>query len=293
MKKYGNDFEKFITKLRKVIRNFGEKTGFSFENMTVSVEDNDREETQEIIEFPVNNLLFDYMEGKINDLTKTLRTEIEIVKKFGLYTDSGFLQEYEKVKSNMVIRLHNITRDSKLLENAIYNIRGDIALTVYWRADSGNTRFFMRMPKRVIGLWHLSQEKMIQDALNNTMLISPPQKYDVLNWLTGQKYTCDIDSASGWDNGPLGSCISTEEITFGAVAIFFPGIAEKIADIYNGDFYFAFPTQHEVMVHNIEKTDPEMIKKSISHLTSDRSEDFLSYHVFRFFRRTGEVEVIS
>ena len=125
MKKYSNDFEKFITKLRKVIRNVGEKTGFSFENMTVSVEDNDREETQEIIEFPVNNLLFDYMEGKIND------------------------------------------------------------------------------------------------------------------------------------------------------------------------FYFAFPTQHEVMVHNIEKTDPEMIKKSISHLTSDRSEDFLSYHVFRFFRRTGEVEVIS
>lgn len=292
MKKYSNDLEELIMKLRKVIRNSREEKGFLCENLTVPT-DNAGEKTQEIIEFPVNNLLFDYMDGKINDLTKTLRTEIEIVKKFGLYIDSGSLQEYDKVKSNMVIRLHNIARDSKLLENAIYNIRGDIALTVYWRADSGNTRFFMRMPKRVIGLWHLSQEKMIQDALNNTMLISPPKKYDVLNWLTGQEYIRDIDSASGWDNGPLGSCISTEEITFGAVAIFLPGIAEKIADIYNGDFYFAFPSQHAVMVHNIETTDPEMIKNSISHLTSDRGEDFLSYHVFRFFRRTGEVEMIS
>ena len=77
------------------------------------------------------------------------------------------------------------------------------------------------------------------------------------------------------------------------MSIFLPGIAEKIADIYNGDFYFAFPSQHAVMVHNIEKTDPEMIKNSISHLTSDRSEDFLSYHVFRFFRRIGEAEMIS
>ena len=96
MKKYSNDLEELIMKLRKVIRNSREEKGFLCENLTVPT-DNAGEKTQEIIEFPVNNLLFDYMDGKINDLTKTLRTEIEIVKKFGLYIDSGSLQEYDKV----------------------------------------------------------------------------------------------------------------------------------------------------------------------------------------------------
>ena len=292
MEKHNDILEELILKLSKITPIPREEIRCSLENLIVSIGNDSKEKKQEIIEFPVKDLLADYMSGKsVSNLTEALKTEIEIVKKFGLYTEKGTLQEYDRVKHNMFVRLHNTITDCDLLENAIYSICGDIALTVYWRAESGNTRYYMRMPRKVLGVWWKSKETMIQDALYNTLAISPPRKYDLMNWLTGQECVGDIASDAGWDNGPLGNCISTDEITFGSVAIFLPGVAKEIADIYQGDFYFAFPSQHEVMVHNAQNTDPEMIGNSIEHLTESR-EDFLSYHVFQYFRATGKIGVI-
>ena len=52
MKKYSNDLEELIMKLRKVIRNSREEKEFLCENMTVPI-DNAGEKTQEIIESAV------------------------------------------------------------------------------------------------------------------------------------------------------------------------------------------------------------------------------------------------
>lgn len=255
----------------------------------ITADESSKENMQKIVDFPTKN----HMDGKsVEETIQAVRKEIEIVKRYGLYTEEGTLQTYEKVKNNMVVRLHNLIRDRELLESDVYRICGDIAITVYWRADSENTLYCMRIPERMLKSWRKSKENVIQDALYNTLRVSPPKRYDQIDWLLGRTYVEDIVETAEWKNGLFGNCISTEEVTFGAVAIFLPGVAQKIADIYQGDFYFAFLLQHGVMVHDVRKTDPDMIWNSIAHLASDRKDDFVSCHVFRYFQKTEKIEVI-
>lgn len=287
MEKQDDILEEVSAKLSREMRIPQDKIKSLLEKMAAG--ESSEENTQKIVDFPTKN----HMDKKsVEEMIQAVRREMEIVKRYGLYTEKGTLQTYEKVKNNMVVRLHNLIRDRELLENAVYRVCGDIAITVYWRADSGNTLYCMRILERMLKSWRKSKETVIQDALYNTLRVSPPKRYDQTGWVLGQTYVEDIEETAGWKNGLLGNCISTEEVTFGAVAIFLPGVAQKIADIYQGDFYFAFPFQHGVMVHNVQGTDPDMVWSSIIHLTSDRREDFVSCHVFRYFRETEKMEII-
>ena len=48
----------------------------------------------------------------------------------------------------------------------------------------------------------------------------------------------------------MGNCLSTSRKTNGAVAVFLPGVAERLAYLLDSDFYMVFTSIHEVMIHN-------------------------------------------
>ena len=47
------------------------------------------------------------------------------------------------------------------------------------------------------------------------------------------------------DRDSIGSCLSTARRTNGAVAIFLPGVAKRLADLMDADFYMVFTSIHE------------------------------------------------
>ena len=65
----------------------------------------------------------------------------------------------------------------------------------------------------------------------------------------------------------LGNCLSTTIRTNGAVAIFLPGVAERIGQLMGGGFYMVFTSIHEVMIHNEKSADPEELKKVMEQVT--------------------------
>lgn len=62
----------------------------------------------------------------------------------------------------------------------------------------------------------------------------------------------DIVSEHSLLKTAIGNCLSTSRKINGAVAVFLPGVAERIYDLLNSDFYIVFTSIHEAMIHNVE-----------------------------------------
>ena len=81
-----------------------------------------------------------------------------------------------------------------------------------------------------------------------------------------------------------GSCLSTSIRTNGAVAIFLPDVAQRIADLMDDDFYIVFTSVHEAMIHPKRMSCPEdlerILKETLKEATPD--EDFLTDEIYYY-----------
>ena len=83
----------------------------------------------------------------------------------------------------------------------------------------------------------------------------------------------------------IGSCLSTARRTNGAVAIFLPGVAKRLADLMDADFYMVFTSIHEVMIHNADHSYRRILKMFERNFAGGNSEeDFLTDKIYRYCR---------
>lgn len=87
----------------------------------------------------------------------------------------------------------------------------------------------------------------------------------------------------------IGNCLSTATRTNGAVAVFLPGVAQRLSDLLDGGFYMVFTSIHEVMIHSEKTADPKDLKRVLADTVRDTTpdEDFLTYYVYHYNRETG------
>lgn len=104
--------------------------------------------------------------------------------------------------------------------------------------------------------------------------------------------SCDEDVIS---KDGMGNCLSTTIKTNGAVAVFLPGVAEHLAELLNSDFYMAFTSIHEVMIHNAKKVDPEDLKSVLTDTIMETvpEEDYLTSRIYKYNRRTHKFECVT
>ena len=78
--------------------------------------------------------------------------------------------------------------------------------------------------------------------------------------------------------------------TNGAVAVFLPGVAQRLSDLLDGGFYMVFTSIHEVMIHSEKTADPKDLKRVLADTVRDTTpdEDFLTYYVYHYNRETGQ-----
>ena len=81
----------------------------------------------------------------------------------------------------------------------------------------------------------------------------------------------------------------------GAVAIFYPGQAEKIAECLGGDFYFCFISQDDCMCHSVSAYSPDGIKKLLDSTNNIFYSDdqTLSNKVYRFNSTEKSFETLN
>lgn len=78
-------------------------------------------------------------------------------------------------------------------------------------------------------------------------------------------------------------CVSNSKSRLGAVAIFYPGNANKVAKNFGGDFYFCFISLDDCMCHKIGTIDPEKIKEFVTTTNSIYNDGYgLGNKVYKY-----------
>lgn len=230
----------------------------------------------------------DPWEEAISNAVNNIVREIQQVQETGFLTSAQKLRTFEDAKSQIILRAINFNRDEKDLKDAIYKKIGDIALTVYFRI--GETKggvVSTKLRKSQIKKWNKNEEEVFELAMENTAEMSEPRIYCWWKMISnldddGEGFMNRSDTPAELNKGPLGNCMSTREKTNGATALFLPEVAERLAELLDGDFYAVFTSVHEVMIHAVETADVEDLKvvldKTMADMTAE--EEILTEYVY-------------
>lgn len=220
--------------------------------------------------------------------------DLERMKKSGILQKAKDLSDYEKIKADLFIRLLNLERNRKELKNSVYRVIGDIAMVLYMRMghyDGVISSFKIRGD--MLERWNRDREDIFDKALLNTYLMTPPRifKWEKLIFdpdYTGENFM-NILSDFPLKKDAMGNCLSTIERTNGAVAIFLPGVAERLGNLMGSGYYMVFTSIHEVMIHHDKEAKVEdlreVLKDTIREATPE--EDFLTLNIYHYNRETG------
>lgn len=184
------------------------------------------------------------------------------------------------------------------MSNAVYKRIGDIAQVLYMKVSEcdGNimsTKIF----KSVVEKWKedgltLSEDNILEEALRNTERMYPPRIYRWDQMLFNPEYEGEEFMSPGTEEvisqDLIGNCLTTAKKTNGAVAIFYPGVAERFAGVLDSDLYLVFTSVHEVMVHKADGVDAVDLSIILQDILEEATpkEDFLTRKIYKYEKGT-------
>lgn len=204
------------------------------------------------------------------------------------------IQDYQEIRSHLIVRLLNYDRNEERLREGVYERTGDIALVLYANIGTVKGRYISSMiPYRAFSEWKQPKEEVMATALKNTYdlfplgVISLSHLEDIIQ---GNVYAFMEDEELPFDlEGGYGAFLTNTSQMNGAVSIFLPGVAKKLGERMNGDFYIAFTSIHEAVLHKIGTVEAVQIQEGLKGVSSE--ENFLSEQVYRYSREKDRISL--
>lgn len=229
----------------------------------------------------------------IQEIVEEICTSISMARKCGLSDKRKVLECFESVKEFLFIRPLNADKYADQLCDAVCLRVGEIALVLFVEIYSNDVEVISSMVKKSLAeKWqeeqNMTEEELMDYALNRTMQTAPPRVFDYGKMIenpsdyTGDEFM-ELSQRDSISRQPEGNCISTEKRTNGAVAVFLPGVKEYLFSLL-GDFYLAFTSVHEVMVHSAVGMNPRMLKEILQQVieVETSEEDYLSSKIYYY-----------
>lgn len=300
------NYELFIEQLTNGIHNFADipLENIEFTNMEgdrLNITFAEHDDADEVCSVHVDELYTAYQDGaKLNAIINYISNDVLHAKNNNIYDKTKTLMNYDTAKNRLFVRLLNCDRNADVLKNVVHKTLGDIALTVCAIVDDNREDLIStKILKFMVKKWGKTETDIFNEALENTYRATPPRIYKLEEMIFNREYTgdsfmesCDEDVIS---KDGMGNCLSTTIKTNGAVAVFLPGVAEHLAELLNSDFYMAFTSIHEVMIHNAKKVDPEDLKSVLTDTIRETvpEEDYLTSRIYKYNRRTHKFECVT
>lgn len=251
-------------------------------------------------------LLYDYYkQGEWDYVWEAFRSNLEMCRK---YEKLGIIDlmnknDYELLKEKIFVRPLNFTDHRYELKDCVFRRIGDIVLVLYVLANDENIGeqhnvMSMKLPRHMMEQWNMSEDEVWENAMINTYIMAPPRMYIQPMDAYKPSYSkgafmalnSDIKSLSPMD---IPVITTTMQIN-GAIAIFYPGVKERIAELFGSDYYVAFTSIHDIRVHKKGIMSPRSILNSIKDTNKafDPSE-ILSRKVYLYDTATKELKQLE
>ena len=261
----------------------------------------EHDDAYEVCSVHVEELYVAYQNGiRLNTIVDYICSDVLHAKSIYVYDKTKELMDYDTAKSRLFVRLINYDRNADILRDVVHKTLGDIVFTVYAIVDENEFGIVStKVLKSMVKKWDKNEDDIFNEAIKNTYYLTPPRIYKWEGVLCDESYAgesfmndediCDLDKSFN------GNILSTTRKTNGAVAVFLPGVAEKIAELLDSDFYMVFTSIHEVMIHNAKKVDPEDLKSVLTDTIRETvpEEDYLTSRIYKYNRRTHKFECVT
>lgn len=300
------NYELFIEQLTNGIHNI---TDIPLENIKFTNKEGDRlnitfaehDDAYEVCSVRVDEVYKAYHEGaKLNAIVNYISNDVLHAKNYNIYDKTKTLIDYDTAKSRLFVRLLNCDRNSDILKNVVHKTLGDIAPTVCAIVDNRENLISTKILKSMVEKWRKTETDIFNEALENTYRAMPPRIYKWEGVLCDESYAgesfmndedvCDLDKSFS------GNILSTTRKTNGAVAVFLPGVAEKISELLDSDFYMVFTSIHEVMIHStgsgVDLKDLKLVLQDTLREATP-SSDYLTEKIYKYNRRTHKFECVT
>lgn len=300
------NYELFIEQLTNGIHNI---TDIPLENIKFTNKEGDRlnitfaehDDAYEVCSVRVDEVYKAYHEGaKLNAIVNYISNDVLHAKNYNIYDKTKTLIDYDTAKSRLFVRLLNCDRNSDILKNVVHKTLGDIALTVCAIVDNRENLISTKILKSMVEKWRKTETDIFNEAIKNTCCATPPRIYKWEGVLCDESYAgesfmndedvCDLDKSFS------GNILSTTRKTNGAVAVFLPGVAEKISELLDSDFYMVFTSIHEVMIHStgsgVDLKDLKLVLQDTLREATP-SSDYLTEKIYKYNRRTHKFECVT
>lgn len=211
------------------------------------------------------------------------------------------LDRYEDIKDRLIFRPLNFKRNEALLKGHVYRKLGDLAIVLYavvFDDEEHECLNTIKVPEVVAYTWNKTEAEIFEEVMQNTMRFAPARIYTNI---------LKTDSTPDSESDILGSkfemkhleknvipLVTTTRKTNGAIAMFYPGVKEKISEMFGSNLYVAFTSIHEAMVHNSDSISADSIRRHVQ--ATNRAfgpAETLSDEVYYFDSTTGLFTVVE
>ena len=184
------------------------------------------------------------------------------------------------------------------LKDCVWKKIGDIALVLYVLLydDEKMGLGTVKAQKAFIDKWEKDYGEIWEDALRNTNVWAPPRMYMRAEDLIDPPYTQGAFMAFGYKfekiNPLFAPTITTVKKKNGAIAMFYPGVLEKLAEICGGSYYVSFTSIHDVRIHPVSTVQPRRILRSLKDVNKmfNQASDILSRQIFVYDNEKKELK---
>ena len=208
------------------------------------------------------------------------------------------MSDYQAVKERLIIRplcYKNMIREASA---CVYRRVEDIALVLYLVIKEDESGLgTIKVPRAVYEKWGESFDEVMDAALVNTHCSALPRLYLSPLDCIRPPYQKGAFMAAESTVGPLERweipTVTTTKQVNGAVAMFYPGVKERIAELYGDSYYVVFTSIHEARTHCRGAFSPRHMLRSLKETNQAfPTEEMLSEKVFYYDRDKRSFEAL-
>lgn len=211
--------------------------------------------------------------------------------------------DVEEIKERLIVRPLNLLNVKGHFENTpfLYRRAGtDMILAVYIVINDDKENGLLQtgvLPLEIIENWDEDEDEIFTLALENTQNYTPARLYTNIFDI---EHTPELEANFMADEFPENIIrkdgtllVTTNRKTNGAIAMFYPGVKERLADLLDGNYYVAFTSIHEAMIHREGTIDPVSVRRNVRETNRIFGPDeTLTNEVWFFNKENGTFEEI-
>lgn len=206
--------------------------------------------------FSLEGLYDEFLKEGWDKVWSTVNGQLELRDKCSFEDFFSDTTTYESIKSRLVVRLRNFSDNRYGFRDICYRRFGDMALVLCVITYNENEMIgTLKVPREYPEKWGTDVNTAIDEALLNTYVNQPPRLYFRESDMEHPHppYERGAFMALGADyhlpSPAVAPILTTYPYADGAIAMFYPGVAEKLAEVMGGSYYISFLNTNAVRLH--------------------------------------------